>query len=186
MSRIYTRKGDLGETSLGDNRRVKKTDPRIEAVGTLDELNSALGLAIAMLPPQSTVRTELIPVQHRLFTLGARLAVPGDADQKIQEHLPMFPAESPEALEKTIDRWWQALPPLTQFILPGGTPAASAIHLARAICRRAERNVIALRHQDPTINASLIVWLNRLSDFLFAAARYANFEQSVADVKWQK
>lgn len=182
-TKIYTKKGDTGETGLGDNRRVSKSSPRIETLGALDELNSHLGLALAMLPPSSDIRRTIPPIQHLLLTIGSHIAVPSDADEKYRNRVPKFPVDFTQDLEKAIDAWWAQLPPLTTFVLPGGTPAAAALHLARAAARRAERQVSGLTDPvDPIIRQ----FLNRLSDFLFAAARYANHEQSVPDVTWQK
>lgn len=183
QSKIYTRKGDGGETSLGDNQRVKKSNPRVEALGTLDELNSAIGLAHAMLPPKSSVRSFLPEIQQLLLTIGSNIALPPEADAKYRARVPKFPEGKIEILEQTIDTWWAQLPPLSTFILPGGTPAASALHLARAAARRAERRIVDL---PADLDPNLKKWLNRLSDFLFAAARIANFEQGVPDITWQK
>ena len=182
-TKIYTKKGDAGETGLGDNRRVSKASPRIEALGALDELNSHLGMSLAMLPPSSAIRGAIPTIQHLILTAGSTIAVPADANLKYRQRVPHFPAGATEALESTIDSWWSQLPPLTTFILPGGTPAAASLHVARTAARRAERHVSAL--PDP-IDPAIKQFLNRLSDFLFAAARYANYEQSVPDVTWQK
>lgn len=182
-AKIYTKKGDAGETGLGDNRRVSKSSPRVEALGALDELNSHLGLALTMLPPQSDIRRTIPPIQHLSLTIGSIIALPSDADAKYRNRLPQFPANATTTLETAIDTWWGQLPPLTTFVLPGGTPAAAALHVARSAARRAERHITALPEQ---INPDIRQFLNRLSDFLFAAARYANFEQSIPDVLWQK
>ncbi len=184
MSPIYTRKGDTGETGLGDKSRVSKTNPRIEAVGTLDELNAALGLALSLLPGGSKLRPVIEPVQHELFILGSHLAVPAH-DDAIQK-LPALPLHAPERFENVIDSWWQQLPPLTEFILPGGTAAAAALHAARTVARRAERRVILLRRYAPDVTGFMVVYLNRLSDLLFAAARWANFENGQGDILWNK
>jgi cob(I)alamin adenosyltransferase len=182
MSPIYTRKGDTGETGLGDKSRVSKTNPRIEAVGTLDELNAALGIALSFLPVGSQVRPALEPIQHELFILGSHLAVPTQDTDK----LPVLPLSAPQRFEQAIDSWWQELPPLTEFILPGGGTAAAAIHLARTIARRAERRIILLRRYDAEVTDFMVVYLNRLSDLLFAAARYANFELGKTETIWKK
>lgn len=182
-AKIYTKTGDTGQTSLGDNRRVPKWDRRIEALGALDELNSQLGLALSMLPPRSQIRAILPTIQHLLLTVGSHVALPPDTQATYRTRVPQLPAGAAEALEATIDQWWAHLPPLRTFILPGGTPAAAALHVARTSARRAERYISAL----PTLSDSAILgWLNRLSDFLFTAARFSNFEQHVPDVIWEK
>lgn len=179
-NKIYTRQGDSGETSLNNNQRVLKSDPRIEALGALDEINSHLGLALAMLSPKSGVRGAIPTIQHLLLTAGSHLANPTDANSPQSAQ---FPIGTINALEATIDTWQTELPPLTTFILPGGTPAAAALHLARTTTRRAERRITALTE---TIEPVILQFLNRLSDFLFVAARYANHEQHVSDITWKK
>lgn len=183
---IYTRKGDTGETSLGDGRRTLKTDIRIEAIGAVDELNAGLGFALTLLPLTSDVRRSLAPIQDHLFALGARLALPTDAEDKYRDRIPDLPADTIERFEQTIDRWWNQMPELKEFILPGGTPAGAALHIARTLARRAERMTIRLRQTEPTVDPALIKYLNRLSDLLFAAARFANHEQAIADRHWDK
>ena len=169
--KIYTRTGDLGETSLFGGARVPKHDPRIEAYGTVDELNSFLGAARASWP--SSPLDELFArIQSDLFTIGAHLAAPGST---------RFPGADPARvaeLEQSIDAMESELAPLRNFILPGGCAAAAQLHIARTVCRRAERLVVALRDE------ASIVYLNRLSDWLFVAARYANLKHSVDDVVW--
>ncbi|MEK7460586.1 MAG: cob(I)yrinic acid a,c-diamide adenosyltransferase [Patescibacteria group bacterium] len=184
MSPIYTRKGDSGETGLGNNARVSKTNPRIEAVGTLDELNASLGLALSLLPVGSKTRAVIEPIQHELFVLGSHVAVP--ASDEAYQKLPALPTHAPEQFEVAIDKWWQQLPPLTEFILPGGTPAAAALHAARTVARRAERRVILLRRYNPDVTDFMVVYLNRLSDLLFAAARFVNFELGKTETIWKK
>jgi len=173
--KIYTRTGDAGETSLFGGARVGKDDPRIEAYGTVDELSSFIGVARAAWP-ESPMDDELARVQSDLFDIGAQLAAPG-SDR--------FTGAGPsriEQLERAIDAMERELKPLASFILPGGSPAAAHVHVARTVCRRAERRVTAL-HDDATRTA--IVYLNRLSDYLFVAARYANLKHGVADVPWR-
>lgn len=184
MSPIYTRKGDTGDTGLGNNQRVSKTNPRIEAVGTLDELNAAIGLALSLLPSGSAIRPVIEPVQHDLFVLGSHLALP--ADDPATPHLPPLPKDAPARFEVVIDQWWGQLPKLHEFILPGGAPAAAALHSARTVARRAERRVILLKRYDPAVTDFLLVYVNRLSDLLFAAARYANFELARPEITWKK
>jgi cob(I)alamin adenosyltransferase len=176
--KIYTRTGDAGETSLFGGARVRKDDTRIEAYGTIDELNSVLGLARASWPA-SSLNEQFHAIQSDLFDIGAHLASPGTS---------RFAGPEPErvaALEHAIDRMETDLAPLKTFILPGGSVVAAQVHIARTVCRRAERLVVGLRDDSEATTASLI-YLNRLSDFLFVAARFANHEQGVADVPWTR
>jgi cob(I)alamin adenosyltransferase len=180
LSRIYTRTGDAGQTSLGDGQRVAKDHPRVAAYGSVDEVNSVLGLLLALAPEQP--EAELIrSIQNDLFDVGADLCVPAAEEQggsrlRVQ-------AEQGTRLEQAIDRLNAGLAPLTSFVLPGGSAAAAWCHLARTACRRAERDVVALSHRDP-INPEVIVYLNRLSDLLFVLARVYN-NQGRGDVLWQ-
>ena len=174
--KIYTRTGDAGETSLFGGRRLPKSDARIEAYGTVDELNAFVGACRSSVPPPE-VEAELERIQSDLFDVGAQLASPG---------LDRFPGAEPkriEELETAIDALERDLPPLTNFILPGGTPAAAQLHIARTICRRAERLVVALN--DDSTKAT-ITYLNRLSDYLFVAARFANHREGVRDAVWNR
>ena len=176
--KIYTRTGDLGETSLFGGARVAKNDPRIEAYGTVDELSSFLGVARAATLP-AEIETMLDPVQRDLFDVGAHLASPGTS---------RFAGVDPQRvaeLEAAIDAMERELAPLTNFILPGGTLAAAHLHVARTVCRRAERCVVAL-HDDTDATRSTITYLNRLSDYLFVAARFANHRAGVTDVPWTR
>ncbi len=181
--KIYTRKGDSGETSLFGGRRVTKDDIRIDAYGTVDELNSALGLAVARLPEQlEEWRDPLTGVQSDCFTVGAILAAPKTGAAK-PEHIPELSEARVERLEDWIDRLDEELEPLKAFVLPGGSECAAALHLSRSVCRRAERCVVALaKHEE--VDAVIIRYLNRLSDFLFTIARAANARQGIADVEW--
>jgi cob(I)alamin adenosyltransferase len=187
-ARIYTKTGDRGQTSLVGGTRVSKTDTRLEAYGTLDELNSVLGIVRAQLrtssaPPFTTaVESSLQRVQNNLFDIGSHLAC---EDAKLQATLPMLPPEDLAALEKSMDEWEQELPPLRSFILPGGTPLAAYAHLARTVCRRAERECVRLA-QTATVDPAHLVYLNRLSDWLFLLARQFNFQAQVEDLPWQK
>ena len=176
--KIYTRTGDHGETSLFGGARVAKNDPRIDAYGTVDELSSHLGIARASWP-SSPIDAELHQVQIDLFEIGAHLASPGTS------RFPGVDANRIAALEQSIDAMESRLTPLTSFILPGGTAAASQLHVARTVCRRAERLVVALQDDSPA-TVSTIAYLNRLSDYLFVAARFANREAGVADVPWNR
>lgn len=161
MTRLYTRSGDQGQTGLADGTRTAKTSPRIEALGAVDECNAHLGLVVALLAGDHPLRARIEQIQHQLFDLGAVLAgvdppVIGDAEVR--------------ALEAEIDRLDQALPPLKQFILPGGNAPAAQAHIARTVCRRAERCVFALAGLE-AVPAALSQYLNRLSDLLFVIAR---------------
>ena len=180
MARIYTRTGDAGETSLGDGTRVPKHQARVDLYGDVDELNSTLGCAAAVLRREATGKPMadlLAGIQSRLFDLGAVLADPG---QSAREH----DFES-AGLEQWIDRMDTHLQPLANFILPGGCEAAALLHLARAVCRRAERKAVALAAAEP-VPAAAVVYLNRLSDALFTAARAANAAAGIPDVPWRK
>jgi cob(I)alamin adenosyltransferase len=176
--KIYTKTGDLGETSLFGGARVRKDDSRIEAYGTVDELNSVIGVARAAWP-SSSFDAQLHAIQSDLFDIGAHLASPGSSRFAGPE------ATRIAALEQSIDAMESDLAPLKTFILPGGSVAASHLHVARTVCRRAERLVVALRDDDVATTAS-ITYLNRLSDFLFVAARYANHVHGVPDVPWTR
>ena len=174
--KIYTRTGDAGETSLFGGTRVLKSDPRIDAYGTVDELNALIGAARAA-SPASSIDALLASVQSDLFDVGAQLASPGSS------RFTGVDASRITALENAIDEMERELAPLTSFILPGGSPAAAQLHIARTVCRRAERLVVALGDiSTPTT----ITYLNRLSDYLFVAARFANHRGGVADVIWRK
>jgi cob(I)alamin adenosyltransferase len=191
INRVYTRSGDLGDTGLVGGERVAKDDPRIEAFGSLDELNSALGIAlaeIASLAPAAEIagaidelRATCLWAQQRLFDLGAYLATP---PKKFQSGMPNVRAEDVERLEKTIDRWGEPLPELTSFVLPGGGKAGAWLHFARTLCRRAERRIVRL-HRDSPLDARVLAFVNRLSDFLFVAARHASRLLGEAEVLWQ-
>ncbi len=179
MARIYTRSGDAGETSLGDGSRVPKSGPRVALYGDVDELNSVLGCAVAALggtPADVRLATWLTTIQSTLFDLGSVLA---DPTRSRAEH--DFDAPG---LETWIDELTADLPPLTTFILPGGCAAAGFLHLGRTVCRRAERAAVDLATTEP-VPAGALTYLNRLSDFLFTAARGANAAASVPDVAWR-
>jgi cob(I)alamin adenosyltransferase len=178
LSRIYTKSGDAGETGLGDGRRVPKDDPRVTAYGAVDELNAVLGLFAANCPADPELSL-IRRVQNDLFDVGADLCVPPpDGEDK---GLRVTPGQT-ERLEHEIDRLNAGLHPLHSFILPGGTPAAAWMHLARTVCRRAERDAVTLTHAEP-VNPSVVTYLNRLSDLLFVLARVAN-DNGTTDVLW--
>jgi cob(I)alamin adenosyltransferase len=180
--KIYTKTGDGGETGLFAGPRVWKDDPRIEAAGTVDELNAALGLARSAGLPQS-LETVVTAIQHELFAVGAELATPEPAKHGTN----WTQAEDVERLEQTIDWLQDTLPPLRQFILPAGTSAAAHLHLARSICRRAERRVVTLARREPTADLRRVLcYLNRLSDLLFVLARCANAQAGSAETAWIK
>jgi cob(I)alamin adenosyltransferase len=179
LTRIYTRAGDAGETSLGDGRRVPKTDARVEAYGAVDELNAALGLVLAADVPDE-LRSSLELVQNELFDLGADLSVPLDAKR---ERLRIDRAQV-ERLEELCDRVNAELEPLKSFVLPGGTELAARLHLARTVCRRAERRAVALA-AEAEVNPEALSYLNRLSDLLFILARAANAREGRAEPLWR-
>jgi cob(I)alamin adenosyltransferase len=174
LSKIYTRTGDDGTTGLGDGRRVSKNDPLVEAYGTVDELNSAVGVVLAVTGLPQAVQQCLTEVQHELFDLGGELCIPGHR---------IICAEQVARLEKELDAFNDQLPPLKDFILPGGGTATAACHLARAIARRAERRVWAIKGN--AINAEAARYLNRLSDLLFVIARVLARHEKGAEVLWR-
>ena len=175
LSKIYTRTGDDGETGLGDGTRVRKDDPRVEAYGTVDELNSAIGMVLERGSLPDDVRACLTSVQHALFDLGGELCMPGH--QAIGSgHV--------EALEAALDTFNEDLPPLKEFILPGGDNGAAPTHLARAICRRAERRVWTLAATED-VNPAVARYLNRLSDLLFVIARVLARLDGGREVLWE-
>ena len=167
LTRIYTRGGDAGETSLGDGSRVSKLDPRIQAYGTVDELNAAVGVVLAG-DGAAAIRPVLERVQNELFDLGADLSVPLHVEGRLRVEQPLV-----DRLEEECDRLNAELPELRSFVLPGGTPTAAALHVARTICRRAEREVIDAAG-TVEISPLVAVYLNRLSDLLFILSRTAN------------
>ena len=174
LSKIYTRTGDGGETGLGDGSRVAKDSPRVVALGEIDELNSAIGV-LAAEPMPEKIQGILESIQHDLFDLGGDVSIPGRATMTEGQV---------QRLETLLDEFNSALPPLKEFILPGGTRAAGLAHLARAVCRRAERSLVALSHAEKVGDAARI-YLNRLSDLLFVLGRVLNREGGRGDVLWQ-
>jgi cob(I)alamin adenosyltransferase len=175
LSRIYTRTGDDGTTGLGDGQRVRKDDARVEAYGTVDEANSAIGMVLAVPGLSADVARCLTEVQHDLFDLGGELCIPGTS---------MIKAERIAELERVLDGFNDPLPPLKDFILPGGGPAAAACHLARTITRRAERRVWTLAATEQ-VNAEVPQYLNRLSDLLFVIARVLARQEHGSEVLWR-
>ncbi len=175
--KIYTKTGDDGTTGLFGGGRVKKTDPRVDAYGTVDELNAIIGVVRAS-SVQGWVDEELSRIQSELFVLGAELAcVPG---KESKMSMALLTADDAHALERAIDRAEAELPPLRTFVLPGGSPQAAHFHVARTVCRRAERGVLLL----DGVRSELVIYLNRLSDLLFMLARYENHMRKVEDVPW--
>lgn len=180
LSRIYTKTGDQGDTALGDGSRVPKDHPRVAAYGSVDELNAVLGLLSAEGP--ALAEAELLrSIQNDLFDVGADLCVPQPADEAPAQRLRVQPGQAAR-LEAAIDRLNAGLAPLTSFVLPGGRPTAAWCHLARTVCRRAERDVVRLAHAEP-VNPQVIIYLNRLSDLLFVLARVYN-GNGQEDVLW--
>ncbi len=180
LNRIYTKSGDQGETSLGDGQRVRKDHPRVVAYGDVDELNASIGVALTVdgVPEADLLRG----IQNDLFDLGGDLCFPVGANEEAGKNL-RITAGQVEKLEKAIDRLNEHLEPLRSFVLSGGTPAAAALHLARTVCRRAERSVVTLVSSEP-INQQVLTYLNRLSDLLFVLARIAN-NHGKTDVLWE-
>ncbi|MDE2951517.1 MAG: cob(I)yrinic acid a,c-diamide adenosyltransferase [Chloroflexota bacterium] len=177
--KIYTKTGDKGETSLFGGGRVRKNHARVEAYGTIDELNAALGVALSAGPPEP-INQWLREVQGHLFHLGSDLATPLDSKTDRATRI----AQSQVSwLEDAIDQMTAQLEPLRNFILPGGTPVAAQLHVARTVCRRAERQIVALQETSET-NALAVVYINRLSDWLFTLARYENALAGESERKW--
>ncbi|MCI0683667.1 MAG: cob(I)yrinic acid a,c-diamide adenosyltransferase [Gemmataceae bacterium] len=180
LSRIYTKTGDQGDTGLGDGRRVPKDHPRVAAYGSVDELNAVLGLALVSIAHEEHRRL-LQSIQNDLFDVGADLCMPPAPDENPDKALRVRP-EQATRLEQAIDQLNAALAPLRSFVLPGGSPSAAWCHLARTVCRRAERDVVTLARTE-TVNPQVIVYLNRLSDLLFVLARVCN-DHGGRDILW--
>ena len=175
LTKIYTRSGDAGLTGLANGERVAKTDARIEALGTIDETNSSLGLILSDPELPSAVRDTLTRIQDELFDIGAELALP--------EHIAISP-ESVLRLENELDDFNSTLPPLKDFVLPGGSPSAAACHVARTTCRRAERRVWTLA-ETADVNPELLKYVNRLSDLLFVIARVLARQEGSTEILWR-
>jgi len=176
LSKIYTRTGDEGSTGLGDGSRVPKDSLRVEAYGTIDELNSTIGMVLAVPGLPEAVRSCLIDVQHDLFDLGGELCIPGNR---------LVTAAYTQRLETVLDAFNDTLPPLAEFILPGGGPAAAACHLARTVCRRAERLCWSLAREE-TVSADALTYMNRLSDLLFVVARVLARHENGSEIFWRR
>jgi cob(I)alamin adenosyltransferase len=175
LSKIYTRTGDRGETGLGDGSRIGKTSLRVEAMGAVDEVNCFVGLLLTRDVPER-LRAALCAIQHDLFDLGGELSIPGAR---------VIEAAQVQGLEAALDDINAGLPPLREFILPGGNEPAALCHIARTVCRRAERRVVALAAAE-TVNPALVVYLNRLSDLLFVMARALAREHGGSEVCWDR
>jgi cob(I)alamin adenosyltransferase len=176
LTKLVTRGGDDGSTGLADGTRTGKSSPRIHAIGEIDELNCWLGVVLAQGPPEE-IREKLLHIQHRLFDIGGELSLPGhDA----------IDGDDIAGLEGWIQQYNEALPPLKEFILPGGGQAAAFTHVARAVCRRAERHLTALSGTEEGINPQSLVYLNRLSDLLFVLARVLTGRDSDGEVYWDR
>lgn len=182
MKKIYTKTGDGGETGLFGGRRVGKDDLRVMAYGEVDELNAFLGRATCDLDDSPLV-AEVRSVQADLFVVGADLATPAASGGKTESRTRRVEGGMVEALEKQIDRLDEEVPPLDRFILPGGTAGAAALQVARAVCRRAERAVVALSKVDE-VNPAAVIYLNRLSDLLFVMARWENRRRGIEEPEW--
>lgn len=178
--KLYTRQGDDGSTSLFGGQRVQKDVLRVQAYGEVDELNSVIGLA-AVVADEHHLRPLLLRVQAELFELGTAICTPPG---KPVAHVTPFTNDQVERLEREIDTMTESLEPMRNFILPGGCESAARLHVARTVCRRAERAIVSLAHVEP-VDAPVLAYINRLSDLLFAMARRANQLAGVADVPWQ-
>jgi len=174
LSKIYTRTGDKGTTGLGDGARVGKDSLRVESYGSVDELNSVVGLVLASKLPDE-IRSTLTRIQHELFDLGGELCMPGTV---------LIPSSYTDALEQDLDALNQSLPSLKDFILPGGSESAARCHMARTVCRRSERRLVSLSHEEE-LNQASIRYLNRLSDYLFVASRVIARSDGGSEVLWQ-
>jgi cob(I)alamin adenosyltransferase len=180
--KIYTKTGDAGETGVFGGPRLPKDDLRIEAYGTVDELNAALGMVRASSPP-ATIDEVIGRLQHELFVAGAQLATP----DPVAKRVPMIGDDNIAAAEHDIDHFEERLPPLKEFILPGGTSVAAKIHFARAICRRAERRLVTFARSSPeSVTPQLLAWLNRVGDLLFTLARATNQHAGRSETPWKK
>ncbi|NNE43797.1 MAG: cob(I)yrinic acid a,c-diamide adenosyltransferase [Gemmatimonadetes bacterium] len=179
--KIYTKHGDDGDTSFFGGDRASKGHPRVAAYGDVDELNAQLGAAHARMAAHPALRTEIEAVQRALFGVGGEVATPGAAArEKLRGQVT---EEDVVSLERSIDRMEDDLPALTQFILPGGGPAGATLHVARTVCRRAERAVVGLEDGDP-LRPEVVRYLNRLSDWLFVAARWVNHREGRPELPW--
>jgi cob(I)alamin adenosyltransferase len=182
--KIYTRGGDAGQTGLFGGARVAKDDPRVQAYGAVDELNAALGLVVALDETGILERAALIALQEDMFAIGARLAA-ADPERALRKGtIPELPAARITVLESWIDELTEELPPLDAFILPGGSPLAAQLQVARTVCRRAERAIVGLVDEHADLAGVILPYMNRLSDLLFTLARAANHQAGVSETTW--
>ncbi len=179
---IYTRTGDKGKTGLFNGKRVSKDSPLIEAIGSVDELNAALGIVLSSKYQVSSIKKELVKIQNDLFLIGSLLASP---NTKYKIHNTKYFSERAVEFEKLIDGMTRKLPRLMNFILPGGGEAGAALHLARTVCRRTERRIVALSNKQK-INSSILIYINRLSDLFFTMARFVNSQEKKKETIWQQ
>ncbi|MBT8489340.1 MAG: cob(I)yrinic acid a,c-diamide adenosyltransferase [Gemmatimonadetes bacterium] len=182
--KIYTRTGDDGQTALFGGGRVPKDAVRVAAYGTVDELNAVLGWSLTVVVDAAS-RSRLESVQHDLFAIGSALATPPPAEGRRSPEIPAVPVERVDEMERWIDEADEELAPLRAFVLPGGSPGAAALHMARTVCRRAERDVVALAREEDVADG-VTVYINRLSDLLFTLARLENLRAGREDVEWVK
>ena len=182
-TKIYTKKGDQGNTGLFGGGQVRKNNPRVEAYGNIDELNSVIGITIAQCA-NAEIRNFLSQIQHDLFAIGSDLATP-ESDSKLRKAVEINCSDLTGRIEEFIDKWEARLSPLRNFILPGGSTGSAYLHLARTVCRRAERSIVFLSDSEP-INMTVIPYINRLSDLLFVLARVENMLAKVPDQTWGK
>lgn len=185
--KIYTKTGDKGQTSLFTGKRVPKNDLFIQALGDVDECNSSLGVAISLIqnnPELAKTKNQLETIQHTLFDVGAAIATPQTEAIESKIEKTRFDEKDALILEEWIDEMELELPKLKEFILPGGSPCGSTLHLARSICRRAERTVLPL-HEKKDVSSNVVIYLNRLSDYLFVTSRFVNFKLNLPETPWQ-
>lgn len=187
MTKIYTKTGDKGQTSLYTGERIPKSDPIFGALGAVDECNCAIGAAISHFPKQDlhAIREQLETIQHALFDVGAALATPQTTASPAKLNTTRFNSGATKYLEDGIDSMEAELPKLHTFILPGGHPAGALLHLARSICRRAERAIVPLNNREDVAD-SVLIYINRLSDYLFVASRYVNHVMRVPETLWEQ
>ncbi len=185
-SLLYTRTGDLGTTSLVSGDRVIKSHPRLEAYGTIDELNAWIGVLVTDPDMPQSQTAILLTIQHRLFDLGAYLATPTPSEGEMPQ-IPSLGHSAISRIERVIDELDDAVPPLNRFVLPGGTRLSAWIHVARTVCRRAERHMVALNAMaDTYVDPNAIRYVNRLSDYLFVLSRYVNYRSGTPETFWEK
>jgi cob(I)alamin adenosyltransferase len=184
MTGIYTRSGDGGDTGLFGGGRVSKDHPRVVAYGSVDELNANVGMAVVAVKT-AVLRARLESIQHDLFAVGGDLATPVPTEGRKRPEIPGIPTERVPEMEAWMDQAQESLPPLREFILPGGSPGAAALHLCRTVCRRAEREVVALAAHEE-VDPDIVRYLNRLSDLFFSMAREENAAVGCDDVVWRK